>query len=292
MSNQIDKYNKRRLTTSFIYSTLSISIVLFMIGLLLIISYSGSKISTYVKENIGFSVFMHNETKEIDILNFQKSLDISPFTKSTEYISQDQAVKELKKTLGDDIMDISGSNPLPPTIDIRLKSDYANPDSLKSIEKQLLSNPIVKEITYSKPVVDIIANNFKKISYSILAISCLLILISILLIHSTIRLSVYSKRFLIRSMLLVGATRYFIQRPFIIKGIIQGLWASIIAIILMSGTLYSGMYYFPELFNTQDIDIYIFIFAITTGFGVFFSWISTTLAVRKFIKMKTDNLYL
>ncbi|MEI6348278.1 MAG: permease-like cell division protein FtsX [Bacteroidota bacterium] len=291
MSNQIDKYTKRRLTTSFIYSTLSISVVLYMIGLLLIIIYSGSKISTYVKENIGFSVFMHNETKEIDILTFQKSLDISPFAKSTEYISQDQAAKEVQKSLGENVIDITGSNPLPPTIDIRLKSDYTNPDSLKKIEKQLLSNPIIKEITYSKPVVDVINNNFKKISYSLLAISFVLILISILLIHSTIRLSVYSKRFIIRSMLLVGASRRFIQRPFIIKGIIQGLWASIIAILLLSGTLYAGMYYFADIFNASDIDVYLIIFALTTGFGIFFSWTSTTLAVRKFIKMKTDNLY-
>jgi cell division transport system permease protein len=262
-----------------------------MIGLLLIIIYSGSKISTYVKENIGFSVFMHNETKEIDILTFQKSLDISPFAKSTEYISQDQAAKEVQKSLGENVIDITGSNPLPPTIDIRLKSDYTNPDSLKKIEKQLLSNPIIKEITYSKPVVDVINNNFKKISYSLLAISFVLILISILLIHSTIRLSVYSKRFIIRSMLLVGASRRFIQRPFIIKGIIQGLWASIIAILLLSGTLYAGMYYFADIFNASDIDVYLIIFALTTGFGIFFSWTSTTLAVRKFIKMKTDNLY-
>lgn len=292
MSNQIDNYTKRRLTTSVIYSTLSISLVLYMIGLLLIIIYSGTKITSYVKENIGFSVFLHNETKEIDILSFKKSLDIAPFSKSTEYISQDQAAKEIEKSLGEDVIDISGTNPFPPTIDIRLKSEYTNNDSIKNIEKMLMSNPIVKEITYSKPVVDIINNNITKISYTLLIISLILIIISILLIHSTIRLSVYAKRFIIRSMLLVGATRYFIQRPFIIKGIIQGVWASVIAIILLCATLYGGMYYFKEIFNTTDIDIYVVIFAISTGFGIFFSWLSTTLAVRKFITMKTDQLYL
>lgn len=292
MSNQIDKYNKRRLTTSVIYSTLSISLVLYMIGLLLIIIFSGTKITSYVKENIGFSVFLHNETKEIDILSFKKSLDIAPFSKSTEYISQDQAAKDIQQSMGENVIDIVGTNPFPPTIDIRLKSEYTNTDSIKKIEKQLLTNPIVKEIIYSKPLVDIINNNITKISYTLLVISLVLIIISILLIHSTIRLSVYAKRFIIKSMLLVGATRRFVQRPFIISGIVQGVWASIIAIILISFTLYGGMYYFPEIVNPADIDIYIIIFAICVAFGIFFSWLSTALAVRKFIKMKTDHLYL
>ncbi len=292
MSNQIDKYTKRRFTTSVIYSTLSISLVLYMIGLLLIIIFSGTKISSYVKENIGFSVFLHNESKEIDILSFKKSLDIAPYSKSTEYISQEKAAKQIEKSMGENVMDITGTNPFPPTIDIRLKSEYTNPDSIENIEKQLLTNPLVKEITYSKPVVDIINHNISKISYTLLLVSLLLILISILLIHSTIRLSVYSKRFIIRSMLLVGATKKFIQRPFIITGIIQGIWASIIAIILISFTLYGGMYYFTEIISPSDIDVYIIIFAICFAFGIFFSWLSTSLAVRKFIKMKTDHLYL
>lgn len=292
MLDQIDNYTKRRLTTTLIYSTLSISLVLYMIGLLLVMIYSGSKITAFVKENIGFSVFLHNDSKEIDILTLKKTLDIAPYTKSIEYISQDQAAKEVQKSLGDNVIDISGTNPFPPTLDIRLNSDYTDIDSIRKIEQSLLKNPIVKEITYSKPVVDVIHNNLKKISYTLVIISALLLLISIVLINSTIRLSVYSKRFIIRSMLLVGATRKFIQRPFIRKGIIQGIWASIIAIILLGATLYGGIYYFPEIFNMADLDIYLIIFAISLGLGIFFSWISTALAVRKFIKMKTDHLYL
>ena len=292
MSNQIDSYTKRRLTTTLIYSTLSISLVLYMVGLLLIMIYSGSKISAFVKENIGFSVFLHNDSKEIDILSLKKTLDIAPYTRSTEYISQDQAAKEMQKSIGENVIDISGTNPFPPTLDIRLKSEYTSIDSIKKIEQSLLNNPIVKEVTYSKPVVDIINHNLKNISYTLMVISIILILISIMLINSTIRLSVYAKRFIIRSMLLVGATRKFVQRPFILKGIIQGIWASIIAIILLGATLYGGIYYFPDIFNVSDIDIYLIIFAISTGFGIFFSWTSTVFAVRKFIKMKTDLLYL
>lgn len=291
MSNQIDNYTKRRLTTTFIYSILSISLVLYMIGLLFVIIYSGTKISVFVKENIGFSVFLHNDANEIDILTFKKTIDIAAYTKSTEYISQDQAAKDIQKSLGENVIDISGTNPFPPTIDIRLKSEYTAIDSIKKIELALLKNPIVKEVTYSKPVVDIINNNLKKISYALLIISLIFILISIMLINSTIRLSVYSKRFIIRSMLLVGASRAFIQRPFIVKGIMQGLWASIIAILLLIGTLYAGIFYFPEIFSILDVDIYLLIFGISTGIGILFSWISTVIAVRKFIKMKTDNLY-
>lgn len=292
MSNQIDNYTKRRLTTTFIYSILSISLVLYMIGLLFVIIYSGTKISVFVKENIGFSVFLHNEANEIDILTFKKTIDIATYTKSTEYISQDQAAKDIQKSLGENVIDISGTNPFPPTIDIRLKSEYTAIDSIKKIELALLKNPIVKEVTYSKPVVDVINNNLRKISYALLIISLIFILISIMLINSTIRLSVYSKRFIIRSMLLVGASRKFIQRPFIVKGILQGLWASIIAILLLIGTLYAGIFYFPEIFSVLDVDIYLLIFGISTCIGILFSWISTVIAVRKFIKMKTDNLYL
>lgn len=291
MSNQIDQYTKRRLTTSFIYSTLSISIVLFVIGLLLITLHSGSKLTSYVKENVGFSVLLHNDTKEIDVIGLQKSIDISPFTKTTEYISQDEAAKELKTTLGEDVVDIAGSNPLPPTIDIRLKSSYTNPDSLKVIETVLLKNPLVKEVTYSKPIVDILTDNLSKINYVLMAVGIILTIISIVLIHSTIRLSIYSKRFIIRSMLLVGASRRFILRPFIAKGIVQGIWASIVAIILLSATLYAGMNYFPEIFSIRELKNYLVIFAITGTFGILFTWISTSLAVRKFIKMKTDNFY-
>lgn len=292
MSNQIDNYTKRRLTTTLIYSTLSISLVLYMVGLLLVMIYSGSKISSFVKENIGFSVYLHNDSKEIDILSLKKTLDIAPYTKSTEYISQDQAAKEMQKSIGENVIDISGTNPFPPTLDIRLKSEYTAIDSIKKIEQVLLKNPIVKEITYSKPVVDIINHNLKNISFTLMIISLILILISVMLINSTIRLSVYAKRFIIRSMLLVGATRRFIQRPFILKGIIQGIWASVIAIILLGATLYGGMYYFPDVFSLADLDIYLIIFAISTGFGIFFSWASTVFAVKKFIKMKTDLLYL
>ena len=213
MSGNEDKSSQKRLQASTVTTIISISLVLFMLGLLGLIILHAGKLSDYVRENIGFSVIIKEEIKEPAILEFQKKLDTESFVKSTDYITREQAAEDLTKELGEDFVDFLGYNPLLPSIDIRLNAEYANNDSLKILESKLLANNVVKEVFYHKSLVDMVNRNIKRISLVILSFSLVLLLISIALINNTIRLSVYSKRFIIKAMQLVGATRSFIRKP-------------------------------------------------------------------------------
>ncbi|NVN94811.1 MAG: cell division protein FtsX [Bacteroidetes bacterium] len=291
MSKQEEKYNKRRLKSSYITTVVSISLVLFMLGLLGLIIMHAQKISNQVKENIGFSIFMKESAKEADIIRFQKLLDASTFSKSTEYITKEKAAQNVSKNLGEDFVSFLGNNPLTAQIDVRLNANYANNDSLAYIEKQIVKNDIVKEVYYQKSLVQMVNENIRKISLVFLSFSFLLLIIAIALINNTIRLSVYSNRFLIKTMQLVGATQHFIRKPFIFKGIISGIYGALIAIALLSGVLYTAQQNLPDLVNLQEIDLYLIVFGIVIILGIFFSWISTFLAVRKYLNIKTDSLY-
>ena len=291
MSKAEDKYSKRRLKSSYITTVVSITLVLFMLGMLGLIILHAKKLSDYVKENIGFSIIMKENVKEAGIIQLQKTLDASDYVKSTEYITKEKAAEELTKDLGEDFIDFLGYNPLLPSIDLRLKAEYANIDSLDIIEKDLLANKNVKEVFYQKSLVHLINKNLKKISIIILGFSILLLIIAIALINNTIRLSVYSKRFLIKSMQLVGATQAFIRIPFILKGILHGIMGAFIAILLLVGILYFSQQEIPELVNLQDADLFISIFGFVILLGIIISWISTFFAVKKYLNLKADSLY-
>jgi len=291
MSRPEDKLSHRRLQTSTATTIISISLVLFMLGLLGLIVLQARKLSDYVKENIGFSVIIKEEVKETAILEFQKKLDATPFVKSTNYITREQAAKDLTKDLGEDFVDFLGYNPLLASIDIRLQADYANNDSLKIIESRLIANPLVKEVFYHKSLVELVNQNIRRISVVILAFTAVLLLISIALINNTIRLSVYSKRFIIKSMQLVGATQGFIRRPFIWRSLIHGFISALIAIVLLGIVLYFGRQTLPELVNFQDIDMFLSLFGLVTALGLLITGISTLFAVRKYLRIHNDNLY-
>ncbi len=291
MSKQEVKFTKRRLRSSYLTTIVSISLVLFMLGLMGLFALHAKKLSDFVKENIGFSIIMNEDVKEARIIELQKFLDVTDFVKSTEYITKEKAAEELTKDLGEDFIGFLGYNPLLPSIDVRLEAEYANIDSLAIIEQQLISNPNVKEVFYQKSLVHLVNQNIKKISFVLLGFSGLLLIISIALINNTIRLSVYSKRFLIKSMLLVGATQFFIRKPFVINGIIHGLISAFVAIILLMGILYFAQKEIPEMINMQEIDLFLTLFAFVTLLGIIISWLSTYLAVRKYLRIKTDDLY-
>ncbi len=291
MSRNEDKISKRRLQTSTATTIISISLVLFMLGLLGLIVLHAQKLSDYVKENIGFSVIIKEEVKEPGIIEFQKKLDIEPFVKSTEYITRERAAKELTEELGEDFVGFLGYNPLLASIDIRLKADYANNDSLAMLEKKLLAKPVVKEVFYHKSLVELVNQNIRRISLVILAFTAVLLLISIALINNTIRLSVYSKRFIIRSMQLVGATQAFIRKPFLLKSLLHGLISSVIAILLLGVVLYFSRQALPELVDLQDIDMILSLFGIVTALGLIITGLSTLFAVRKFLRISHDRLY-
>jgi cell division transport system permease protein len=291
MANNQEKYTRRRLKGSYITTVVSITLVLFMLGLLGLIILQTKKLSDYVKENIGFSIIMKENVKEAGIIQLQKVLDATSYVKSTEYVTKEEAAQQFREELGEDFTSFLGYNPLLPTIEVRFKADYANNDSLAIIKDKILANNNVKEVWYQESLVDVVNSNLQKIGLIILGFSALLLLISIALINNTIRLSVYSKRFLIRSMLLVGATRSFISRPFIWKGVVQGIVGSILAISLLSGLIYLSQKEIPELVSLQQIDLYLTLFGIVLVLGIVITWLSNHFAVRKYIKIKSDSLY-
>ncbi len=215
MSKRDETYQRRKLQSSRATALISITLVLLMVGLLGLIVLHAQKLSDYVRENIGFSIIMKENVREAGIVQLQKTLDASRFVKSTEYITPEQAAEELQEELGEDFIGFLGYNPLLPSIELKLRADYTNIDSLEMIESELLANPDVKEIYYQKDLVHLINRNIRRISLVILGFSVLLLVIAIALINNTIRLSVYSKRFIIRTMQLVGATGGFIRRPFL-----------------------------------------------------------------------------
>jgi len=293
MPSKEDKYYKNRVNSSYITSVISITLVLFTLGVLGLIVLQANSLSNYIKENIGFEIIIKPDVKEADIMYLQKTLDLEPFVKTSEYITKEEASERLTEMLGGEFTDFLGEedNPLLPSIDLRFNAQWANNDSLAVIENTILANNHVKEVYYQKSLVHIINKNVRRIGLILLGFSLLLLLIALALINNTIRLSVYTKRFTIRSMQLIGATERFIRRPFVLKGILQGVLSATIAMILILIIVTALKRNIPELavlINTELI-IYLFIFILVLG--VLIAGISTSFAVNKYLRMRTERLY-
>jgi cell division transport system permease protein len=274
-------------------SLMSIALVLFLLGIFALLMMHAQKLSNYLKENIGFEVVMNSNVKEANILQLQKELDAMPAVKSTEYITKEEAIKRLSEDLGEDFLQWLGNeeNPLLPSIDVRFNADYANNDSIMALQSQLLKNTDVKEIYYQKSLVGLINQNVRRIGLALMVASLVLLVIAITLIRNTIRLSIYSKRFLVRSMQLVGATSAYIRRPFIRSGITQGFFGALIADAMLALLLYGLMQRIPELTFVQDYKLIIGIFVGIILLGILLGGISTRLALRKYLHADIDRLY-
>jgi len=286
-----DKYSKRKLIGSSITTIISLSLVLFMLGLLGITVLNARKLSNDVKENIGIQIILNDNSKEVNVQWLLKTLDATGYVKSTEFITKEEAATRLQNDLGEDFIDFLGYNPLLASINVHLKAEYANNDSLLWIEKELLGYKPVKEVIYQKSLITSINENLKKIGLVIIVFSGLLMVIALALINNTIRLSIYSKRFIIKTMLLVGATQGFISRPFVFKGIKHGIYASLISILMLIGVLYFAQTQMPELKELQDEKMLSTLFGLVTIVGIIISWISTSMAVRRYLNLKSENLY-
>ncbi|NQV54099.1 MAG: cell division protein FtsX [Flavobacteriales bacterium] len=286
-----ENFQKRRLRGSYISVILSVSLVLFTLGLLGLVMLYAQKLSTQVKENIGFTIYLEDDVKEVDVQRLQKAIDISPYALTTEYISKEDAVGLLKEDLGEDFMQYLDYNPLLASIEVKLRADYAHPDSLANIKAQLSRSSKIKEIFYEESLVKIVQENIQRIGALMGGFSLLLLIVAIALINNSIRLSIYSKRFLIKSMQLVGATQGFIRKPFVQRGIVHGIYSALIAILLIMGLMYYSQQYLPDLIQIQDIEILAYLFVIVLVLGIVISWVSTSLAVRKFIRTRSDKLY-
>ncbi len=287
--------NKKISTVSFFNSRftsiISIALVLYLLGLIFLMALLGNRLSVYVKENISFSVVLKDNQKEADIKKIQKSLDDLPFIKSTEYISKEQAAKELEEELGENPEVFLGYNPLQASIEVKMFSEYANPDSLQVIERKIRSYTSVSDLLYRKDMMQVVNDNMKRIGIVLLTLALMLMIISFVLISNTIRLLIYSKRFLIHTMQLVGATASFIRKPFINYNIISGILASILAILMLMGSLYYLQRELEGFIQMLDATVLIMVFVAVFILGILLSIIATVFAVNKYLRMEGDKLY-
>jgi cell division transport system permease protein len=234
---------------------------------------------------------LNEDAKEADIRMLQKDLDAKRFVKSTEYISKEQAAENLKEDLGEDFLSFMGYNPLLPSIDVYFIAQYTHPDSVLNIEKYLLEYPVVNEVYFQESFLHLLNENVRKVSFFLVVFSALLLFISLTLINNTIRLSVYSKRFLINTMQLVGATRRFIRKPFLIRSMIHGIIAGLVAILLLMGILYLVEEEFYLLFTLQDIGLLLYLFGGIIVMGILINFVSTFFSVNKYLGISEDKLY-
>ncbi|MGC6429108.1 MAG: cell division protein FtsX [Flavobacteriales bacterium] len=286
-----EKHIKRRLRTSSLSTILSISLVLLMLGSMGFIFVNSQKITKYIKENVGITIVLNNENIAVDVLQFQKNLDANEWIKSTIYVSKEDAAKELVSELGEDFVSFLGFNPLSNTIDVFMKSEYANSQTMEQLAEIVKKNELVKDVVFQNDLIDAINNNMKKLNLILVSFSILLMIVSVTLINNTIRLTVYSKRFLIKTMKLVGATNGFIRKPFIMTGLRQGVLSGLIGILLIMLVLFGVQKEMPELLQLQDINSLVIIFALVFIFGILISTLVTNFSVSKYLKIKEDELY-
>ncbi len=287
------KQTKRQVGASYVTTIISIMLVLFTLGFLGLILLQARSLSRYIKENIGFEIVIKKGVKDADIFRLQKMLDARNYVKSTEFITKNEAASRLKKTLGNDFISFLGeeNNPLLPSLEVRFNADWASPDSLRIIEKNVLKNSIVKEVYYHKSLVDVINKNISRIGIILLAISLILIIISVALINNTIRLAIFAKRHTIKSMQLVGATNAFIRRPFVQRAVLHGALSALLALLLLSGVTTLLKENIPELQLLEDRFTMLMLYLSVLILGIAISAVSTWLAVTRYLKTGSDKLY-
>ncbi len=283
---------QNKIRSAYTISLISITMVLLLLGIIGLLILNAGVLSKYVRENISFSVLIHDNIKEPDIKLFKKTLDTQHFVKSTEYINKDDAAKQLQEELGEDFLQTLGYNPLSPTINIYLKYEYATPDSIKKIETWLLSNTeMVSEVAYQHNLVQLINNNIRKISIILFFFAAIFLVISFALLNNTVRLMIYSKRFTINTMKLVGAKNTFIRKPFLISGLIQGFMSSVIALIILSFIVNFYNKQLGEMISLLNLQHLIILYLIITFIGIFLTIISTYFSINKYLRLKTSELY-
>jgi len=291
MSQNQDRFNKRRLRSSYISVIVSMTLVLFLMGLLSTVLYHSKAIANQVQENIAFTVLLKPDAKQVMVKQFQRQLELSEHIKSTEFISKAEAATSLEKDLGEDFINFLGFNPLTDAIDIHFQAYYTQTNAPEHIEQELLAMSIVQKVIYDKSLIRLLNDNLQKVSYLLLALSSLFALISIALINSSIRLTIYSKRFLIKTMQLVGATKKFIRKPFIWKSLQHGLLASLLAIIAIEVLISSGAEILPEINRLHQANARIILYSGILIVGLIIPWACTYFAVRKYLKLTTDELH-
>ena len=283
--------SSKKTKSVYISTVISIALVLLMTGMLGLLLVHAKNLSNYVKENIVLNIIMNEGVSEGNVLAYQKELESDNYVLRSEYISKELAAENLSKELGEDFVEFLGHNPLLSSIDVYLKAEYANTDSIETFIKKVSANEMVKEVVYQESLIDMVNKNIRTIGIVILAFTALLLVIAVALINNTIRLAIYSQRFLIKSMQMVGATKGFIRRPFLGYGILHGLLGALIAILLLLLTLHLGQREIPELVFLRNWFEFIVIFVIVAALGILISGLSTYFAVSKYLRLKSNELY-
>lgn len=291
MNTTFEKYQKRRLRSSYFSVIISIGLVLFLVGILGLIVLKTNSITEHFKEKVTITIFLKDNAKNSDVEVLQAELKRAEYTKSITYISKKDAAKKYTEEIGEDFVSFLGDNPLKNAVDISLKSEFVTPEKMAAIEKNLLIRSIIAEVTYDKPLIELLTKNINRLTFWMLLFSGLFTLIAIVLINSSIRLSIYSKRFTIKTMQMVGATKGFIRVPFILKSIQLGILGALLAIAgLVAFILYMNKT-IPELEMLSNYKILALLFMVIIGLGILITWVSTFFATQRFLNLRTDELY-
>ena len=291
MSTSFEKFQKRRLISSYFSVVLSVFLVLFLLGLLGLFVVNSKKLSDDFKEEIAMTVFFKNEANDSVMNAFHEELKAAKFVKSIEYVTKEKAAKQHTDIIGEDFMTFLGANPLQNSFDIHLKADYIDTENIRKIESQFRVNEMVSDIVYDKQLISLVNDNIKKVSMWILIISAILAFIAVILINSSMRLSIYANRFIIKTMQMVGATKSFIRKPFIMRSIKLGLMGSVLAVLALIGVLAYLETSFP---NLGILEQPLFIGAVLFGvliLGILITWLSTFFATQRYLNLRTDDLY-
>lgn len=291
MSKSFERYQKRKLISSYFSVVLSIGLVLFLLGILGLLVLNTKKMADHFKEQITISVFLKDKAKQVEVDQLQKSLAMADYTKTATYVSKEEAAEQHSEDIGENFQEFLGYNPLKNSIDVQLKADFVTPEQLEEIAAEITTKDYVEEVSYDKPLIGLLNDNVKRISFWILVASGIFTFIAVLLINSSIRLSIYAKRFIIKTMQMVGATKFFIRKPFLWTNIKLGVLGAILAMAALAGTLFYMNENFPEFGLLNDQVILLILFVSVFVLGVLISLISTYFATQRFLNLRTDELY-
>lgn len=291
MWGSIESFNRRRLLTSYFSVIVSITLVLFLLAFFMFLVLSTKKLANHFKEQVTVTILIKDKAKDVDITQLQKTLSVAPFVKSIKFISKEEAAETFSKDIGEDFVTFIGTNPLQNAIDLSLKAEYADPDKMQEIKRDLEQHTFVSEVVYDQSLVALIHENVNRIGFITLVFSVLFTFVSVLLINASIRLSIYSKRFIIKTMQLVGATRSFIRRPFIYTNVKLGIFSAFVAITFFSLSLFSIIKSYPDFAVLLDATVLTVVFIGVFVMGILISWGSTFFATQRFLNLNTNELY-
>lgn len=291
MASGENRLIRRRLAGAWLSTVISISLVLLLVGVAGLLVANARSVSDYFKENMQVSVLMKQEVGDDEAMEYVSDLDAKPFIKSTTFVSREQGAKEMTDLLGEDFLNVFEAAPIPVSVDVTLKADYVSSDSLEVVKNEIMKSPLVDEVVYQQSLVDKLNTNLRKISMVLGVFIVLLLFISFVLINNTVRLNVFSRRFTIHTMRLVGATKSFIRAPFLVQAVFQGLFSALLATLMLVGILFFVRSEFAQLFEVFRLDMLLIVIGVEILAAVLICVVSTALVVGRLVSLSKDELY-